>query len=241
MEMYRHFARVYDVFMTRGVAYEQWAAYIDEKIKESKLVLDLACGTGNITLNLARRGYDMIGLDRSEDMLAQAQEKMYAQNLKVLWLNQDMCELDLYGTVDAAICTCDGMNYLLQPNALAEVFKRVRLFLNPNGFFIFDMNTEYKFKEVLGDEWFTDTAEGKEYVWDNQYNPKSRINKYRVRFYNAAEDLAFEEVHQQRAYDPDEVKQLLHDAGFSAVEIKDNYTNEPPKADTTRVVFICRG
>ncbi|MCL2604980.1 MAG: class I SAM-dependent methyltransferase [Defluviitaleaceae bacterium] len=247
MECYKGFAAVYDTFMVRDIPYDAWADYICEIINnldKCEIILDLACGTGNMTLRLAERGYDMIGTDASEDMLALAQDKAFEADRRVLWLAQDMRALDLYGTVDAVTCVCDGMNYILESDELKEVFKRVRLFLNPGGVFIFDMNTEYKFKEVLAEGTFGDSFEGAEYQWDNVYDAKTMINEYRLSFSSLRRDpglRSFEnEIHRQRAYDIGEISNWLMDAGFSSIRLRDGYTHEPPKADTARVVFICR-
>jgi len=243
MDNYLRFAAVYDLFMVKEIPYDTWAAYITEIIKETAVtetpvVLDLACGTGNITLRLAAQGFDMIGVDASEDMLAQAQSKASEQNLPILWLAQDMRGLDLYGTVDAAVCTLDGLNYILTIDELKEVFRRVRLFLHPRGVFIFDMNTVFKFKEILGNGTFADTAESAEYQWDNHYDPLSGINTYRVTFQTGNE--VFTELHRQRAYDPVDVSNWLMEAGFASVQLRDNYTHVPPSTTTARVTFICR-
>ncbi|MCL2216174.1 MAG: class I SAM-dependent methyltransferase [Defluviitaleaceae bacterium] len=239
---------MYDALMS-DAPYDIWAAYIDGLLGEwfneressdAPLVLDLACGTGNITLRLAKLGYDLIGVDASEDMLAEAQRKSYEQSLatNILFLAQDMRELDLYGTVDAVVCVCDGMNYILNDRDLAEVFRRVRLFLNPGGVFIFDMNTEYKFKEVLKDNIFEARAEsGEAYVWENRYDPQTNINEYHMTF-TMAEGEAFSELHRQRAYPPANVRDKLLDAGFSAVAIRDGYSGESLKVESSRVVFI---
>jgi len=240
VDCYKKFAAVYDIFMARDIPYDAWAAYIDDTLGgKPAIVLDLACGTGNMTLRLAERGYDMIGADASEDMLAQAQNKAFDQGYRILWLLQDMRRLDLYGTVDAVTCVCDGLNYIIKPDELWEVFRRVRLFLNPGGIFIFDMNTEYKFKEILAEGTFGDAAEGAEYQWDNRYDAETKINEYRLSFSPAEQSpLVYKERHLQRAYDIGAVSNWLMDAGFASVRLRDNYTHQPPKADTTRVTFI---
>jgi len=195
----------------------------------------MACGTGNITIPLAKMGYDMIGVDISADMLAQAQAK--ADGLRILFLAQDMRNLDLYGTVDAAICVCDGMNYILSEAELEAVFKRVRMFLNPGGVFIFDMNTEYKFKEILGDKSFTAETDGAAYEWDNYFDADKWLNEYRVTF--ASDDCeSFIEVHYQRAYPVDMVSNLLKKAGFDKVKVCDGYSDNAPRHECIRVVFI---
>jgi len=271
MDSYEGFAEMYDALMA-DTPYENWAAYIDgalyEWFKDVKrenfasvaeeknqsnnrdniTVLDLACGTGSITLRLAEMGYDMIGVDISEDMLAQAQMKtsQFATNLfkKILFLKQDVRKLDLYGTVDAAVCVCDGLNYILTDEDLLEVFKRVRLFLNPGGIFIFDMNTEYKFNEMFGGQIFEGRGDnGEAYEWENVYDAATRINEYRVTFFSLENDgtVPFEETHRQRAYPPADVCNMLSEAGFATVATRDGYTSQPLHAQSERVVYIVGG
>jgi ubiquinone/menaquinone biosynthesis C-methylase UbiE len=241
MDCYKGFATVYDFFMVKDIPYDEWVDYIDKIITKSKLVLDMACGTGNMTLRLAKHGYDMIGLDASEDMLIQAQDKAYEQNHRILWLLQDMRELDLYGTVDAVTCVCDGLNYITDSDALKNVFKRVRLFLNPGGVFIFDMNTEYKFKDVLANGSFGDEVLEAQYQWDNDYNTATKINEYRLRVCAGGKNpTVFEEIHHQRAYDMGTVSNWLMEAGFASIQLRDNYSHQPPTFNTTRVTVICR-
>jgi len=222
--------------------YKMWAAYIDSVLtrhlgqnRKNHIVLDMACGTGNITIELAEMGYDMIGMDISTDMLSQAQAKTGGQ--RILFLAQDMRELDLYGTVDAAICVCDGMNYILKEAELEAIFKRVRMFLNPGGVFIFDMNTEHKFKEILGDKSFTADSNGVEYEWDNHYDPDTGINEYRVVF-TPSDNEPFIEVHYQRAYPVEMICGLLLAAGFSKVDVRDSYSDNAPGDECARAVFI---
>jgi len=243
--IYHGFASMYDALMT-DTPYQNWAAYIDEVFCErfrgrkrgEILVLDLACGTGNITLRLSEMGYDLIGADISEDMLAEANRKAFETGKKILFLKQDMRELNLYGTIDAAVCVCDGMNYILDEKDLLKVFRRVRLFLNPGGIFIFDMNTEYKFKEMFANNIFEDAGEnGESYEWENFYDSQTKINEYRLTFFSH-ENTPFGEVHLQRAYLPVDVYNLLLDAGFSSVSIRDGYTNSAHKTESEKVVYI---
>jgi len=250
MSVYTGFARMYDELMA-NIPYEKWGTYICDVLikklngKESPLVVDLACGTGTMTLYLSKMGYDMIGVDLSADMLAEAQQKAYEAEQNILFLSQDMRKLDLFGTVDAVICVCDGINYILEPKELGTVFERVRLFLNPGGVFIFDMNTEYKFKELLSNQSFEEKAKsGASYEWDNTYDEKTKINEYRVLFYdhpgqeNIEEINGFTEVHKQRAYDTNDVVKKLLSAGFSKVTVCHEYTEEPPKPDSLRLTYI---
>ena len=241
-DCYKGFARMYDRFML-DAPYTVWVDYIDRVLKsvlrgkDSPIVLDLACGTGSITIPLSKMGYDMIGVDQSADMLLCAQDKAMEQGLSILFLMQDMRELDLYGTVDAAVCVCDGMNYILEEEELGEVFRRVSLFTSPGGVFIFDMNTDHKFRE-LGSASFTETAEGFSYQWDNSYDDVSMINRYDVTFLDLESREVFSETHFQRAYPAEVVKRLLVEAGFERVEMFKGYSDEPFTSDTSRIVCI---
>ena len=234
---------MYDAFMA-DVPYESWAAYLNDvlsqKVEKGGIVLDLACGTGNITLKLAKMGYDMIGVDMSEDMLAEANRKAYEDGLSILFLAQDMQELDLYGTIDAAVCVCDGLNYILNEEGLAKVFNRVKLFMNPGGIFIFDMNTEYKFKKTYADRSFeANTADGAWYTWDNLYDEDKKINEYSMTFFESEDDdEPFIETHYQKAYDTQAICKMILDTGFSSVKIFDDYTKGDVHENTARVVFV---
>ena len=249
MSAYQGFASMYDALMT-DAPYDIWVAYIDGFLsnwwnppKEKPLVLDMACGTGNVTLRLAKLGYELIGVDASVDMLIEAQHKAREQGADILFLAQDMRRLDLYGTVDAVVCVCDGINYILEEPDMLEVFRRVRLFLNLGGVFIFDMNTEYKFKEVFKDQIFEDKGLGGEaYIWENHYDPETRINEYNMLFFDLSGGETytepFSEVHVQRAYPTADVCNMLMEAGFASVAVRDGYSGNPPVATSQRVVFI---
>lgn len=147
MEAYTSFAAVYDTFMD-NIPYEEWKSYLKELLKEygvqDGLVLDLGCGTGTMTELLAADGYDMIGVDNSEEMLEIAREKQIKSGHEILYLLQDMREFELYGTVGAVFSICDSLNYITEPEELKQVFRWVNNYLDPGGIFIFDFNTEYK-------------------------------------------------------------------------------------------------
>lgn len=212
MESYKDFAYIYDNLIDQD--YEKWADYIEEifkKYKKSpKLVLDLGCGTGNITNILAKRGYDMIGIDISPDMLNMARDKAIEDELDVLYLCQDIKEFELYGTVDAIICTLDVINYINAPDDLSKVFALVKNYLNPDGIFIFDINTEYKLKNILGNNTFVYDESGIFYTWENEYDKKIS-NQFLTFFVQRDDGLyeRFEENHIQRAYTVDEIKKKL--------------------------------
>ena len=213
MESYTDFAYVYDKLIDQD--YEKWADYIENifKInkKEPKLVLDLGCGTGSITNILAKRGYDMIGVDLSPDMLNVARNKAAEQKLDVLYLCQDIREFELYGTVDAIICTLDVLNYITEPKELDRVFALVKNYLNPDGIFIFDINTEYKLKNILGNNTFINEEDGVFYTWENE-NVDCISNQYLTFFAECENGMyeRFDETHIQRAYKIDEIVDLLN-------------------------------
>jgi SAM-dependent methyltransferase len=240
MNEYTAFAEVYDALMG-DIAHTDWARYVAGTlarggVQTGALVLDLACGTGGMTLPLTAAGYEMIGVDLSEDMLAQAAGKMPS----VLFLRQDMRGLDLFGTVDAAVCACDGLNYMLCEEDLAEVFRRVRLFLAPGGIFIFDMATEYKYKHALGNRVFAEEAHGAACEWENVYDDAKAVNEYRLWVRNPQGETAHE-VHRQRAYCPLRVREILLAGGFESVSIQNAYTDEPLHGESMRAVFIAYG
>ena len=158
MGAYESFASVYDLFMN-DVDYDGWTDYIEEIWKKFDLtpglVCELGCGTGNITLRLAERGYDMIAVDLSAEMLSEAEKKAEEKNINALFLMQDMREFELYGTVSSVLCLCDSLNYITEDEDMQDVFDLVNNYLDPGGLFIFDLNTEYKFREIYGQNTFS--------------------------------------------------------------------------------------
>ena len=262
MDAYTSFAQVYDLFMD-NVPYEEWSEYVIALLKEEKiedgLVLDLGCGTGKMTRLLAAAGYDMIGIDNSEDMLEIARECQYEQECEdgaagseedvqtqgssILYLLQDMREFELYGTVRAVISICDSMNYILDEEDLLQVFKLVNNYLDPKGIFIFDMNTRYKYAEMLGETTITENREEGSFIWENYFDEEDDINQYDLTLFIREEgDLyrKFEETHYQRVYDLDAVKRLIKEAGMEFVAAYDAFTREPVKADSERIYIIAR-
>ena len=250
--MYRHFAHVYDSFM-KIAPYDKWAVYIDKVFKNNgvpygSLVLDLACGTGTMAFLMAQKGYEIIGVDASEDMLSEAAQKkeIMVKGKDILFLNQDILNLDLYGTVNAAYSTCDALNYILTEEELEKVLFNVALFLETKGVFIFDLKTEARYRQ-MGSNTYYDNVNNKQsgeeasYIWKNHFDPITKINEYNVQFFlggKKRESEIFSEVHRQRAYDVDFVKHITQKAGF-LVEVVDNYTDNYARADSDRVTFIC--
>lgn len=219
MDAYTSFAQVYDLFMD-NVPYEEWAAYVRGILTEygigSGLVLDLGCGTGSLTECLARAGYDMIGVDSSEDMLEIAMDKRGRSGLDILYLLQDMREFELYGTVRAVVSICDSMNYILDYADLVQVFRLVNNYLDPGGIFIFDLNTEYKYEALMGSRTFAEDREDGSFIWYNEYSPEDHINEYDLTLFVREGKLfrRFQETHYQRAYSPAEVRRAAAEAGM---------------------------
>lgn len=246
MESYGRFAQVYDLFMD-NVDYAGWADYLEKRLKtagiENGLVLELGCGTGTMTGLLAQKGYDMIGVDNSEEMLAEAMEKKVESGLDILYLMQDMQEFELYGTVRAAVSVCDSLNYITDPEELKQVFCLVNNYLDPGGLFLFDINTVHKYRDVLGDTTIAEDREEASFIWENSYDPESRINTYELAVFLPREDGLYEkceELHCQRGYEKAEIEKLLKEAGMEIEGVYEAYTDKPASKDSERLLFIAK-
>lgn len=220
-EQYSLFSTVYDMFMD-NVPYIEWADNIEQTLKKhginEGIVLDLGCGTGTLTKMLADKGYDMIGIDGSEEMLLIAREK----DENTLFLCQDISEFELYGTVRAIISTCDTLNYILDEEELVNTFKLVNNYLEPDGIFVFDMNAPEKYEEVLSDNVFAENRDEASFIWDNFYDEDEHINEYVLTLFmkddKSGQYKKHEEYHYQRNYLRDEIKELLDRAGLEIIE-----------------------
>lgn len=247
MEAYSSFAQVYDLFMD-NVPYEEWSSYLIELLKEygteDGLVLELGCGTGKMTRLLSEAGYDMIGVDNSWDMLEIAREKQIEDaDGQILYLLQDMREFELYGTVRAVVSICDSMNYILDEEDMLQVFKLVNNYLDPKGIFIFDLNTPYKYRELLGETTISENREEGSFIWDNYFDEEEQINEYDLTlFIREEKDLyrKYQETHYQHAYELDTVIKLLEQAGMEFVTAYDAFSKEPVKTDSERIYVIAR-
>lgn len=232
MEQYTDFSSVYDMFMD-NVPYDKWAEGIVKVLKEhgidSGLVLDLGCGTGTLTRLLAELGYDMIGVDSSEDMLAEAMEKSgmvealedETSGSDILYLCQDITEFELYGTVRAVISTCDSLNYLTEYEDLVKTFKLVNNYIEMDGLFLFDMNAPEKYEQTLSSNVFAENREDASFIWENTYDEESHINEYALTLFLRDDESdmyeKIEEYHYQRAYSREEIKDALTEAGLEIV------------------------
>lgn len=254
-EGYEAIARVYDK-LNAEINYAAWADFFEECFdrflpSHPELVLDLACGTGRMTLELASRGYDMIGVDGSADMLGEA----LVQNdgrYNILWLQQDMRSFELYGTVGAVTCCLDSLNYLLTPDDLFKCFATTHNYLDPNGLFLFDMNTPYKFEHIYGnnayvleDELVWDDGEKCAIYcgWQNTYHPENGLCDFDLSLFEEDTDGRYRrsDEHQvERCYDLDTVKKLLADAGFELLGVWGGFDFSTPDSTCERWYFAAR-
>lgn len=264
MEAYTDFAMVYDTFMDE-TPYEQWceflmelfrkygaqkddtrqenSAVMDNLRQERNTVLDLGCGTGTLTELLARRGYDMIGVDLSEEMLRIAVDKRERSGLDILYLCQDMRELELYGTVGAAVSVCDSVNYLLEEDDVVQTFRLVNNYLYPEGLFIFDFNTIYKYAEIIGDTTIAENREECSFIWENTYYEEEWINEYDLTIFVREEGdryRRFQETHLQRGYSLKEMRGMVEAAGLLFVDAIDADTHREVTQESERIYIVAR-
>lgn len=247
MSSYDFLAGCYDA-LTYDVDYPAWADYIEKHFARSALpvrtVLDLACGTGSLTRELALRGYEMIGVDRSSEMLSQAAEKNRGVSpVEPIFLCQSMEKLDLYGTVDACVCCLDSVNYVTDPKKLQKAFARVHLFLEPGGLFLFDVNSPEKL-EGLDGQVFLDETEDTYCVWRAEFSKRSRVCSYFMDIFQLDGETGRwnrgEELHRERAYTVPELTAMLTEAGFRDVRTYGELKMRPPRPGEQRLFFTAR-
>ena len=243
MESYEFLAGCYDE-LTTDVRYSRWADYIEKHFARSALpihtVLDLACGTGSLTAELMGRGYEMVCADRSAEMLSVAAEKCRdLAGEPPVFLCQSMEKLDLYGTIDACVCCLDSVNYVTSPRKLKKAFQRVHLFLMPGGLFLFDINTPDKLRGLDGGM-FIDETDDAYCVWRAEYAPRRRICTYGMDIFRLEPDGRWsrgEEVHEEYAYEPDELEEYLREAGFTRIRRHGCLKMRAPVPGEERIFF----
>lgn len=277
MEAYTDFASVYDTFMDE-TPYEEWCEFLvrllekyrqqtdagsmqtkdeaeDNLQQERNSILDLGCGTGTLTELLAARGYDMIGIDNSQEMLQIAMEKREKSGADILYLMQDMREFELYGTVGAVISVCDSLNYLLEEEELLQTFSLVNNYLYPGGLFIFDFNTVHKYRDIIGEATIAENREECSFIWENYYHPAEEINEYDLTIFvkevqkdDSNQDSEgkkeyfrrFYENHYQRGYELEQMKRLVEEAGLLFVTAMDADTHGEVTAQSERIYVVAR-
>ncbi len=259
MMIYQDFAGVYDELMD-NTPYALWADRLELLIRkygvsrperdaeevldaERNLVVDLGCGTGTLTELMYRKGYDMIGVDASGSMLNIAMEKKEKSGSEILYLQQDMRELELYSTVGTIFSVCDSLNYILNEDELLEVFSLVNNYLFPGGIFIFDFNTDHKYRDIIGETTIAENREDCSFIWENFYDPEEEINEYDLTVFVRAEGDTFRrftETHFQRGYTVEQMLALVGRAGMSVVEVLDADTGEAVTDRSQRVYVIAK-
>lgn len=241
---YTVFSEFYDS-LTSNVHYGDRADYIEALLKRCNhnpgITLDLACGTGSLTIELKKRGFDIYGADGSSDMLMIAQQKAYDEELSILFLCQKMQKLDLYGTIDTCICTLDSLNHIINKEELQTAFDKVSLFMNEGGLFVFDVNTVYKHKSVLADNVFVYDKSSVFCVWQN--TPlENNITRIDLDFFERSGNVYHRssESFCERAYTDKELEEIISKAGFEILEIFGEMTFEPPKENSQRNIYIVK-
>ncbi len=267
-EAYTDFAAVYDTFMD-DTPYEAWCEHLTallDKYKsgtaaerdkndgsviyenlrqEQNTILDLGCGTGTLTELLARRGYDMIGIDNAQEMLQIAMEKRERSGLDILYLMQDMRSFELYGAVGAVVSVCDSINYLLTEEDVVQTFRLVNNYLLPGGVFVFDFNTVYKYATVIGDATIAEERDACSFIWDNYYHEAEQINEYDLTVFVRTDEGAdlyrrFQETHYQRGYTLAQMRDYLERAGLLFEEASDADTGGGVTKKSGRICVAAR-
>ncbi|MFZ7130786.1 MAG: class I SAM-dependent DNA methyltransferase [Eubacteriales bacterium] len=246
--MYEKLASFYDNLMKEDIDYDQWTAYLIKLFQcynlEAKNILDIGCGTGNLTIPLREKGFMVTGLDRSEEMLCIADNKAFHKNLSIPWLKGDITKIPIPSGYDAIISCCDTLNYILDPKILHNVFGKIYHALKDGGFFTFDLNTIYKYRENYGDHIFTYTSDEICYIWENNYQHNTDIIEYSIDFFVQDEKGStysrFVEHHQQRGYSHHEILSALYEIGFKDINGFSFKTTIEPTICDERIQYCAR-
>ncbi|MEG1835282.1 MAG: class I SAM-dependent methyltransferase [Oscillospiraceae bacterium] len=243
---YEAFAECYDL-LTENVEYEKRAEYFTSLFSDNGInkgiLLDLACGTGSLSLEFSKRGFSVIGTDLSEEMLSVAQNKKYESGQDILFLCQDMRKLDLYGTIDCAISALDSLNHITNEKDLKAVFQKVSLFMNKGGIFIFDVNTLYKHQEVLKNNAFVYDLDEIYCVWQNKLLKDNVTVEISLDLFFQSEDEVYErfsENFSEKAYSVEIIEKIINETGFSLIGKYDELTKNEPKENSERIVFVIK-
>lgn len=246
MSGYSFFSSVYDA-LTENVNYADRADYIADLLADNGIkggiLLDLACGTGTLSIEMANKGFEVIGVDSSADMLSVAMNNAYESDKSILFLCQPMQQLDLYGTINAAICTLDSINHLTDPADVQATFDKVSLFTEPGGIFIFDVNTVYKHREILASNTFVYDMDDVYCVWQNSLDSETDTVQIDLDIFEEVDDGIYERMQEsfcERAYSLSTIEEMLCKAGFETVAVYDELSREEPKENSERLFVIAR-
>lgn len=243
---YESLAQVYDKIMREDVDYKDWAEYTSELLLENgcpkEKLLDLGCGTGGITLEMSRLGWQMSGVDLSAEMLDEARAKFAGENLSIDLYQQDITELSLTNKFAGAMATFDTFNYIVERVKLVQALKNIHQCLAENGILVFDYNTRFKLADILGDNTYSYYSDETVYLWDNEYNPNTQICKMQLTFFLKQANGLYErkmEIHRQRAYSLAQWKNILKESGFTFLHAYDQLTKDEVTQETfEEKVFI---
>ncbi|MDE6679130.1 MAG: class I SAM-dependent methyltransferase [Ruminococcus sp.] len=247
MSGYNVFARYYDD-LTRNIDYRKRAEYFNEIIKKFKttngnILLDLACGTGSISEEMARLGYDVIGVDNSQEMLGIALDKKFESGLNIQYLCQDMRNIDMFGTIDVTVCALDSINHLASIDDVRKVFERVSLFSEYNGLFIFDVNTLYKHRKILANNTFTYETDNLYCIWENSINPNNDEVKMNLEFFEREENGLYSRSNDsfsEKAYSEETIEKLLDESNFEVIAKYGDDTFSQPSETSQRIIYTAR-
>ena len=249
MMAYGVFADYYDA-LTKNVNYAKKADYICALFErfghKPEYALDLACGTGSLTIELKKRGIDIFGIDSSTDMLTQAMMKSDEAELDIMFIRQKMQSLELWGEIDTCVCTLDSLSHLNGRKELEKAFERVSYYMETGGLFVFDINTPYKHREILGNNTFVYDTDDVFLVWQNTYRDEDCSVKIDLDFFapepegEGARYIRSSETFREYAYPTDTVRGLLENAGFEVLGVFDDFTFEPAREDSQRLTIAAR-
>lgn len=230
------------------INYSEWADFLEKIIEKEyahrpELLLDLACGTGRMTLELARRGYDMTGIDYSPEMLDVARGAAESEGKDILWLCQDMSEFELYGTVDFAVCCLDSINHLTAPEALERCFSLVHNYLIPGGIFVFDINGRYKFENIYAQNSYVMENDSSMCIWQNDYDADSRICDFYITLFKEEKNGKYErydEIQSERMYTIGEIEKMLEKTGMEPLGAYSDFDFTEAGDDSERIYIVAR-
>jgi ubiquinone/menaquinone biosynthesis C-methylase UbiE len=243
---YQQLANIYDRLM-EDAPYDEWLLFIERISKKYnhsiKNIIDLGCGTGTIAIPLAKEGYNVIGVDLSEDMLSMAQQKSRNEGVSVQWLQQDMSKFEVPDSVDTILCFCDSLNYITDAKLVQDTFQRVYDHLSPSGLFLFDTHSIYKLEHIFGDNMFGSNDEELTYIWQSFYDYDKRIVDHELSFFlenGSGLYHRFNEFHQQKGYLAEELSTWLLEAGFELKELIADFQDQEPTAQSERLFFVAQ-
>lgn len=247
MKQYTDFASVYDTFMD-NIPYSEWCSYLAELLWDNQIeggaIVELGCGTGNAAMNMIQHGYRVYGIDNSKSMLNIALQKRSKEFRHILHYSlQDMRSFSLPHSVKAMYSICDSMNYLTKRDDFIKALRCVRENLSSNGIFVFDLKTLYFYENILGDSTFADVREKCSYIWENHFNHRTHMNWYRLNIFTKKDSRyyrRFKEIHQQRAYTQEEIRDIIQASGLKLVHVYDAFSFDEPKPDSERLYYIVR-